>query len=137
MEQRYKIKSTKTNKRKKKFKRYIKQGFCKKTGKQKWYDKKEKRYFFKDYSKRGYSDRKKNNAIKLAFEGNSFRSIGRLLNISYTCAFYWIRDYAKTLSIPIIDRTKKCTLELDELWHFCQKKRKENGYGQLSVEKQR
>jgi len=115
MAQSYGIKSTKPNKRKKKFKRFIKKGFCKGTGKQRWYDKKEKKYFFKEYEKVGYSDRKKKSAINLAKEGNSYRSIGRLLNISYTCAFYWIRNYCKTLSLPVFDRKKKCSFELDEL----------------------
>ena len=129
MKQIYKTKTRKTRKKTKKFKRYIKKGFCKKTGKQIWYDKLEKRHFFKEYSRRGYSSAKKKKAIALAQEGNGFRAIGRLLGISHTCAYYWVRDFCRSLQKPNLP--SDChTIELDEMWHFCQKKLKKSGCGQ-------
>jgi transposase-like protein len=127
MEQKYKTKTTKARKKKKKFKRYVKAGFCAKTGKQRWYDKQEKKYFLKEYSKRGYSSVRKKKAIALAQEGNGFRAIGRLLGISHTCAYYWIRDYAKTLETQVVPVEPHMSIELDEFWGFCQKKRNNSG----------
>jgi transposase-like protein len=129
MEQIYEIKKKKQRKKSKKsFKRYIKRGFCQKTGKQRWYDKLEKRFFFKEYSKVGYSNQRKNKAIALAKEGNSFRAIGRLLKISHTCVYYWVRSFCESLQKP--DFPAGCdAMELDEMWHFCQKKSKKSGSG--------
>ncbi|MEI6243030.1 MAG: hypothetical protein WCP39_06470 [Chlamydiota bacterium] len=134
MAQIYKTKTGKARKKKKRFKRYIKKGFCDKTGKQRWYDKKTGKYFYKEYAKRGYGDVRKKKAIALAREGNGFRAIGRLLNISHTCAYYWVRDFCRTLQMP--DLPKSCSvIEFDELWHFCQKKLKKCGYGPQSTGK--
>ena len=130
MRQNYEEKKKKANKkRKKKEKNIIKAGFCAKTGKQRWYNKETGKYFLKKYEKRGYSQTRKNKAIALSKEGVGFRGIGRLLNISNVCAYYWIREYCESLEKP--ELPKKCgTIELDEMWHFCQKKTKKSGSGQ-------
>lgn len=75
-----------------KIKRYIKRGICPTTGKQKWYDKIEKRTFYKVYKKRGYSDIKKEKAVFLAQQGMGYREIGRALEISHVCVYYWIKE---------------------------------------------
>ena len=135
MKQRYKKKTTKARKKAKKFNRYVKAGFCVGTKKQRWYDKQEKKYFFKEYEKRGYSNAKKKKAVALAKEGNGFRAIGRLLGISHTCAYYWIKSFCESLQKP--DLPSQCNIiELDEMWHFCQKKLKKSGHGQPFAEKQ-
>jgi transposase len=121
-------KEKKIVKKKKRGKRFIKYGICDKTGKQRWYDKKEKRYFYKEYKKLGYSYAKKKKAIQLASEGNGFRAIGRLLGISHVTAYNWVKDFCKTLDKPKLP--EHCSvIELDELWHFCQKKVKKYAYG--------
>ena len=136
MKQIYEQKTKKQRKTKKKFKRYIKKGFCAKTGKQIWYDKKEEKHFFKEYAKRGYSKTRKKKAIKLSQEGVGFRAIGRLLDISHTCAYYWVRDFCNSLQKPALP-TNCDVIEFDEMWHFCQKKLKKSGCGRQSTEKQR
>jgi transposase-like protein len=76
----------------KRLKRYIKAGVCQKNGKQRWYDRVEKRTFYKAYEKRGYSDIKKEKAIFLAQQGMGYREIGRALKISHVCIYYWIKE---------------------------------------------
>ena len=128
MVQKYEEKKLKPNKKRKKIKKVIKRGFCKKTGKQIWYDKEKKKYFFKKYSRRGYSQTKKNKAVEMAKEGIGFRKIGRLLNVSHVSAYNWVKNFCNTLQKPTLPR--KCKeIELDEIWHFCQKKREKFGYG--------
>ncbi len=123
-------KTKKQGKRKKRFKRYVKCGFCQHTGKQRWFDKKEEKYFIKEYSKRGYSQTIKNRAIALFCEGVGHRAIGRLLDISHTCAYYWVREYCESLAKSDLSEFNGEVIELDEMWHFCQKKRKKSGFGQ-------
>ena len=121
MGQKYEEKTKPANKKKKKFKRYVKYGICDKTGKQRWYDKKEKKHFYKTYADRGHGDEMKKQAISLVSEGNGYRAVGRLLNISHTCVYYWVRDFCKTLNKQ--ELPKNCSaIEFDEMWHFCQKK---------------
>lgn len=128
MAQKYKKEITKPRKKKKRFRRYIKKGFCKKTGKQIWYDKIEKRHFFKEYKRRGYSERRKKKAIELHGENVGFRAIGRMLHISHTTAYYWVRAYQERLQDPTLPAWSS-EIQLDEMWHFNKKKAKRDGYG--------
>jgi len=119
----YKTKKKKARKSKKRFKKCVKAGFCHKTGKQRWYDKEKKKYFLKEYVKRGYSNVRKKRAIALAEEGNGFRAIGRLLKISHTCAYYWIRAHSEKIKMQTICVEPHMSLELDEMWGFCGEKK--------------
>ena len=68
-------------------------------------------------------------ALKLYLEGNGFRSIGRLMNVSNVTVLNWIRKLGKTAQkhiqthSPIPNNSIK-TAEIDEMWHFTLKKRK-------------
>ncbi|MGN1044300.1 MAG: helix-turn-helix domain-containing protein [Acutalibacteraceae bacterium] len=44
---------------------------------------------------RKYIEKIKRQAIKLYMEGNSGRTVGRILGISKNTCLYWIRKYAK------------------------------------------
>ena len=82
----------------------------------------------------GASERTKRFAVHLYLEGLGLSSIGRVPNRSPACILYWVRNASKNLlngkitsdmpgSIPVI--------EMDEMWHFIKKKRKNCGYGLL------
>jgi transposase-like protein len=118
----YNKKTKKARKKKKKTKRYVKNGFCAKTGKQKWYDKKENRHFFKEYAKRGYDEETKKKAVEFAKEGIGCRKTGRLLHVSHVSVYRWVRAYCEKLYKQALPE-KSNGIELDELWSFCQKKR--------------
>lgn len=126
MEQKYDKKIEKANKKKRKKtfrpKRYVKRGICRVTGKQKWYDKKEKKYFFKKYKERGYGEEVCKMAIKMSQEGIGYRTIGRLLNVSHVTVYNWINTFKKCLDKPELPEVCSA-IEFDEMWHFCQKKR--------------
>src|ERR1035437_7856053 len=107
------MKTKKATKKKRKNKRYIKKGICKKTGKQIWYDQIEKRHFFRSYKRKGYGEKMKQSAIALSKEGVGYRAIGRLLNISHTCAYNWITAHCESLEKPTLPTVSE-GIEFDE-----------------------
>ena len=118
----YNKKTKKARKKGKKYKRYVKYGFCKATGKQRWYDKKENRYFFKKYEKRGCDEEIKKQAVEFAKEGIGCRKAGRLLHVSHVSVYRWVLEYCEKMLKQTLPE-KSNGIELDELWSFCQKKR--------------
>ena len=69
-------------------------------------------------------------AVLLYGSGNaSYGMIAKLFKMSRAGVLYWIRSIAKALPEPIVsdDVTE---IQLDEMWHFIQKKIAENGYGE-------
>ena len=60
-------------------------------------------------------------AMKLLQEGNSLRSIGRLIGVSHQAITKWIKKYAKALpEIEVADLEDG--VEIDELCTFVKKK---------------
>lgn len=71
-------------------------------------------------------------AVTLYIFGLSFRSIGKILNISHQSILNWVRDFGlKTFEKP--KPSGAVVVELDEMWHFIKKKNKNYGYGKLIV----
>ena len=65
----------------------------------------------------------------------SYRFIARLLNINPTTVYNWIKSLAKKYKENEI--LNKCTeIEIDEMWHFIQKKTIKFGYLKPLIEKQ-
>ena len=67
-------------------------------------------------------------AIQLYLLGLGFRAIGKFLNVSNVSVLNWVRKSGQTvpqLPLPLSVRV----MELDEMWHYCQKKREKYGYG--------
>jgi transposase-like protein len=65
----------------------------------------------------------------------SYRFIARLLNINATTVYNWIKSKAKKYKEKEI--TNNCTqIEIDEMWHFIQKKVIKFGYLKQLTEKQ-
>ena len=71
-------------------------------------------------------------------EGLGFRSIGRILGVSNVAVLKWVRKAGEILQENIGNRSafspKVAVMELDEMWHFIQKKTTESGCGWLLIE---
>jgi transposase len=61
--------------------------------------------------------------VKLYCGGISFRQAARLEGISHTTARRWVKTFAEQLPEPE-SKTPVSVVELDEQWHFLQKKAK-------------
>jgi transposase-like protein len=101
----------------------IKRGFC--NGVQIFYNKETGKHFLETKKELGYSKEFKQKAIDLFLEGNSFRSIGRILNCSDVSVMNWIRKEAdkideKELFFKV--NSENPEIEMDEMWHYAQKK---------------
>lgn len=59
----------------------------------------------------------------------SYGFIAKLFNVSRTAVLHWIRSEAKKLPEPQIEAEIK-EVQLDEMWHFIDKKNKKYGYGE-------
>jgi transposase len=59
----------------------------------------------------------------------SYGMIARLFNVSRTAVLYWIKAIGKTIPEPVIDTELK-EIQIDEMWHFINKKNKKYGSGE-------
>ena len=74
-------------------------------------------------------------AIKLYLEGVGFRGIERLTNIHHTTVMKWVKNLAEEIERLRPEVAGQIqTVELDEMWHFIQKKLKNAGYGLPGIE---
>lgn len=92
---------------------------------------------FTKSERRGVSLKKKALAYVLYLEGLGFRSIGRVLGVSNVSVLRWIRTYAKTWGnkVPKVTPSRHCrVIEIDEMWHYIQKKNRKSGFGLLLIE---
>jgi transposase len=112
------------------------------------YVKNKQRYLCKDCGRtfRGgdererYSVEQKLRVIKLYTDGVGMRSIERAEGVSTPLLIHWIRNFGKMIrekisSMPIPNDAKDIEiLEMDELFTYYQKKRKETMFGLLWTE---
>jgi transposase-like protein len=72
-------------------------------------------------------------AVVLYLHGVSMHAIGKWVGVSTPAVLKWIRNYAKDhYEKPIPGEVT--IIELDELWHYLEKKPINSGYGRLIVE---
>jgi transposase-like protein len=72
-------------------------------------------------------------ALEMYLEGVGFRSIGRLLRISYGTVYQWIRQYGRKASLPI--KTPSIPfVELDEIHSYVGQKKTTAGRGLLLID---
>jgi len=99
------------------------------------------RYKCKDcyyhYTVKQKSDVKSSDTKRLAFEmyleGLGFRSIGRILQISYGTVYQWIKKWGKNMTLP--KRKEEIeVVELDEMHTYVGRKKTTNGYGLLLID---
>ena len=115
---------------------YVKSGFTK--GKQRYKCKKCTCNFTQSHL-RNYSFRVKIQAAKLYLEGMGFRSIGRILGVSNVAVLNWIREFGQITKAYVQQKLPKDihdidVIEIDEMWHFTQKKNERSGSGLPSTD---
>lgn len=100
----------------------VKAGMNVATGSQRYRCQQCRRYFTVERKARGHDPKLREQALKLALEGNSYRAIGRLLNIHHQSVANWVTAHAQTLPQKVEDRTPTDVVEIDELYTFVGKK---------------
>ena len=83
---------------------------------------------------RNYSFKIKFQAVKLYLEGLGFRAIGRVLGVSNVAVLNWIRGFGVILKQYMTSNLPDNihdieVIEIDEMWHFTQKKNENYGFG--------
>ena len=92
-------------------------------------------YQFTRRDKRGRPQHVVHTAVLLYLYGLSMNAIARLLGVSTPAVLYWIRTTARTLAQkPTPQPGQVVVLELDEMWHFVEKKLKDSGFGMPTTE---
>ena len=71
---------------------------------------------------RMYPEELKDRAIELYMEGNSGRTVGRLLKISKNMCLRWIRQRAKKMKPKDRNNERVEVIEMDELFTFKERK---------------
>ena len=72
-------------------------------------------------------------ALEMYLEGLGFRTIGRILKISYGTVYQWIEKWNDNLELP--KRNEKiAVVELDEMYAYVNQKRTTLEYGLLLVD---
>ncbi len=74
----------------------------------------------------GYGPQTRELALRLYLEGNSLRSIGRILHTHHQTIANWVNASEKILPTQVTDQTPTGTVEIDELFTFIGKKTKEH-----------
>lgn len=72
-------------------------------------------------------------ALNMYLEGLGFRSIGRVLKISYGTVFNWIKKWGEQVELPVSDKPVEI-VELDEMHSYVGKKKTTAGYGLLLMD---
>ncbi len=62
----------------------------------------------------------------------SIRGIAKLFNVSPTSILNWIREFAENINMKE-ESERIRVLEIDEMWHFCEKKITKSGYGKRLI----
>ena len=69
-------------------------------------------------------------AFEMYLEGLGFRSIGRILKISYGTVYQWIKKWGSNMTLPKRNEAIE-VVELDEMHTYVGQKKTSNGYGLL------
>jgi transposase-like protein len=116
--------------------RIIKNGVAK--NKQRYYCKSCKVNFVEGDGRKGKNEEKKKLAIKLYLENMGFRAIGRVLGVSNVAVLKWVRAAGELVEahhhqIQIVSQEQEPVevIELDELWHYIDKKKETVGLDSL------
>jgi len=76
------------------------------------------------------SDDIRKRCIELYLEGVGFRGISRLTGVSPATVMRWVKALADKIDMSLPAKEKQVAImELDEMWHFVQKKHKNVGSG--------
>jgi len=67
-------------------------------------------------------------ALDMYLEGLGFRAIGRLLKVSHTAVFGWVKQAGEKVELPVPDEPVEVA-ELDEMHTFVGRKKTTVGFG--------
>lgn len=81
------------------------------------------------------SDDTRRIALEMYLEGLGFRSIGRILKISYGTVYQWVKEWGSQVSLPQTDQPI-AVVELDEMHTYVMSKKTIVGYGLLLIDLQ-
>ena len=82
----------------------------------------------------GYDIEIKIKAIRMFREGLGFRSIGRLLDVSFQSVANWVRNFGKILKENVKIESDFNIVEVDEMWRYIKKNSKNCGFGLLLIQ---
>ena len=103
-------------------------------GKQRWLCGSCGRHYTLPEGTRGRPLADKKKAVALYAAGLSYRAIGTLLEVSHVSVQKWLERYIpEWCPLPAPESQRPVILELDEMWHFLQKKPKSCGSGRPST----
>jgi transposase len=79
-------------------------------------------YFFTDPAShtRGYSAGLKQQALAMVLDGNGIRQAARHTGISHVSILNWIKQTAQATQTRAVEKAD--VIEIDEMWHYVQKK---------------
>ena len=72
-------------------------------------------------------------AVTLYVNGLSLNAIARLLDVSTPGVLDWVRKFAREHYEKPQPQGNSVVLEMDEMWHYLQKKRKSSGSGRCWI----
>lgn len=72
-------------------------------------------------------------ALEMYLEGLGFRSIGRILKISYGTVYQWVKEWGSKVDLPQRQEAID-TVELDEMHTYVTSKKTTVGYGLLLID---
>ena len=93
------------------------------TGKQRYFCKQCGKTFVLEEVKRFYPEELKKKAIRMYFEGNSSRAVGRFFNIGKETCLRWIKAYANKIKPKKYKNSRIGVIEMDELYTFISEKK--------------
>ena len=74
----------------------------------------------------------KHEAVSLYCTGLSLNAIGKRLGVSAQSVMRWVRDHARGRCPKPAPTGRAVVVEIDEVWHFVQKKPASSGSGRCS-----
>ena len=72
-------------------------------------------------------------AFEMYLEGLGFRSIGRILKISYGTVYHWVKKWGSNMTLPKCNKEIE-VVELDEMHTYVGRKKTTSGYGLLLID---
>src|SRR5680860_1042584 len=72
-------------------------------------------------------------ALAMYLEGLGFRSIGRILKISYGTVYSWVKKWGEAVELPVSKDAVEI-VELDEMHSYVGEKKTTVGYGLLLID---
>ena len=84
-------------------------------------------------TRRGRPTEQKLLAVTLYVHGLSLNAIAKLFGVSTPGVLDWVRRFAKEHYEKLEPQGNSVVLEMDEMWHYLEKKQKSSGFGKYWI----